>query len=323
MAAAHTAPRSLLHVVALLVQKPCTCPSLLSPASTGLHRLHSGKMQRLTQIGFLGMSLERQDYEENEHKTQAKSPPRKRGAGSTTHRQEILHHPKPQWPASRRAAAAFLSSACTSPRFHSSGGEVWLQARLPGAALPGTRPLGLELRRPLPSTPLARDACCTNARDKPLSRVLGISLYLRLLLHPITSAPSVEDYQYIYGKYDTTLGYADFLHNLGFGVCYQIPGVTAQTRGWEPGCSHCLVQRRKPRRLLPREAGNFCSGSSVMLTICISTLWILNCSIKRKLAITELKFKPLNYFLTVVYLFAYLNQVPGTCLPATQKPRGM
>lgn len=38
MAAAHVTPHSLLRVVALLVQKPCNCPSLLPAATTGPSR---------------------------------------------------------------------------------------------------------------------------------------------------------------------------------------------------------------------------------------------------------------------------------------------
>ena len=166
MAAAWAALFSLICVVVLLVQKPCTHPSLLSPASTGPSRTLQTSQRKHAEINFNHISR----YEsgktrlwgkQTQNASRVSTEEEATLVGPTIHRQDLLHQ-----------AAPFLSSAHASPSLHSSGGKVGIQGLMPLAALPGTRQLGFGLRCPLLGTPPARDMCCTSATDKPLPRVL-------------------------------------------------------------------------------------------------------------------------------------------------------
>lgn len=90
---------------------PALLCCLLPPqAPPGLDRLNSRKIQRLTQIIFLGMSLERQGHKGNKHKTQPEHPLRKEPPLGW------FHHPLPGSLPSRQAPRTHTAeSDCTLP----------------------------------------------------------------------------------------------------------------------------------------------------------------------------------------------------------------
>lgn len=172
MTSAHTA--LLQHV-----QWLCWCGNpapalsflLLPPVPPGLDRLHSGKMQWLTPIIFLDVSLERQGYEGKEHKTQPECPLRKRPPPGW------FHHPSPgSLPSPQASPTCTAESGYTLPelclrlstltflQMDTSFGYkcecLWLLCLGPSS-------WGLSCNDPC----LALH-CGTSTRDEPLPRVL-------------------------------------------------------------------------------------------------------------------------------------------------------